>query len=194
MGGITIKIPKPYPKQIEFYKAKTRYIAYGGARGGGKSHAARTKTVLLALRYPGLQILLLRRTLPELRENHTIPLLRMLSGVARYKEQSKEFVFENGSRIVLGYCAAERDVLQYQGQAYDVIFMEEATQFTEFQFQALTECNRSSGLCREAFSPRMYFTCNPGGVGHEWVKRLFITRDYRRSERAEDYTFIPAKV
>jgi phage terminase large subunit len=194
MGGITIKIPKPYPKQIEFYRAKTRYIAYGGARGGGKSHAARTKTVLLALRYPGLQILLLRRTLPELRENHTIPLLRMLSGVARYKEQSKEFVFENGSRIVLGYCAAERDVLQYQGQAYDVIFMEEATQFTEFQFQALTECNRSSGLCREAFSPRMYFTCNPGGVGHEWVKRLFITRDYRRSERAEDYTFIPAKV
>ena len=40
----------------------------------------------------------------------------------------------------------------------------------------------------------MYYTCNPGGVGHAWVKRLFIDRDYRNSERPEDYDFIPAKV
>jgi phage terminase large subunit len=25
----------PNPKQIEFFKATTRHIAYGGARGGG---------------------------------------------------------------------------------------------------------------------------------------------------------------
>ncbi|MEG2361825.1 MAG: phage terminase large subunit, partial [Christensenella sp.] len=88
----------------------------------------------------------------------------------------------------------EKDVLQYQGQAYDVIIMEEATQFTEFQYQTLTESNRSSGMCAEKFSPRMYLTCNPGGVGHAWVKRLFIDKHYIGSERAEDYAFIPAKV
>lgn len=111
----------------------------------------------------------MRRTLIELRENHVIPLRKLLKSdskdenekIAQYKEQSKEFLFPNGSRIVLGYCANEGDVLQFQGQAYDVIFMEEATQFTEFQFQALTESNRSSGLCKVPFSPRMYFTCNP---------------------------------
>lgn len=189
-----LNIPAPYVQQQLFYKAKTKYIAYGGARGGGKSHAARTKAVLLALHYPGIQILLLRRTLPELRENHTIPLQMMLDGIAAYRERTKEFLFPSGSRILLGYCRAERDVLQYQGQAYDVIFMEEATQFTEFQFQALTESNRSSGMCRKAFSPRMYFTCNPGGVGHGWVKRLFIEKRYEKREQAEDYTFIPAKV
>ena len=81
--------------------------------------------------------------------------------LATYKEQTKEFLFPNGSRIVLGYCDNENDVLQYQGQAYDVIGMEEATQFTEFQFQTLTESNRSSGMCQVAFSPRMYFTANP---------------------------------
>lgn len=37
-------------------------------------------------------------------------------------------------------------------------------------------------------------TCNPGGVGHAWVKRLFIDRDYTASENPEDYEFIPAKV
>ena len=31
-------------------------------------------------------------------------------------------------------------------------------------------------------------------MGHAWVKRLFIDRDYRNSERSEDYVFIPAKV
>ena len=40
----------------------------------------------------------------------------------------------------------------------------------------------------------MYYTCNPGGAGHGWVKRLFIDRRYRGSERAEDYVFIPARV
>lgn len=149
---------------------------------------------MLALNYPGIQILLLRRTLAELRENHTIPLQKLLLGIAQYKDQSKEFVFPNASRIVLGYCAAESDVLQYQGQAYDVIFLEEATQFTEFQFTTLTESNRSSGLCKVKFTPRMYFTCNPGGVGHAWVKRLFIDRIYQNKERPEDYVFIKSLV
>lgn len=186
--------PPPYPRQVEFFKANARYIAYGGARSGGKSWAARVKACLLCLSYPGIQVLLLRRTFAELQENHTLPLQAMLRQVAEYREKLKAFVFPNGSRLKLGYLSAERDVLQYQGQAYDVMFLEEATQFTEFQFQALTESNRASGGCKKEFSPRMYLTCNPGGVGHGWVKRLFVDRDYRGSERPEDYVFIKATV
>ena len=187
-------IPKPHEKQLEFFKAKEIRVAYGGARGGGKSWAARVKASLLCLRYEGIQILLLRRTFPELRENHIIPLQKMLRGIAIYKETSHDFTFPNGSRIVLGYCKSESDVLQYQGQAYDVIFMEEATQFTEFQYQTLTEISRSSGMMNEKFKPRIYLTCNPGGIGHSWVKRLFIDRQYKNSEKAEDYRFIKSTV
>ena len=191
-----------YPKQLEFCQAVNKYICFGGARGGGKSHVSRIKMVLLALYYPGIQILLLRRTLKELRENHVLQLQKMLKGIAQYKESSKEFIFPNGSRIVLGYCEAEKDVLQYQGQAYEVITMEEATLFTEFQFQSLTESNRMSGNMTGKnangedieFTPRMYFTCNPGGVGHAWVKRLFIDKDYRGTENPDDYLFIPSTV
>ena len=39
----------------------------------------------------------------------------------------------------------------------------------------------------------MYLTCNPGGVGHAWVKRLFVDRQYVSGERPEDYEFIQAK-
>ncbi len=183
-----------YPKQIEFCKATNKYICYGGARGGGKSHVSRIKMCLLAFNYPGIQILLLRRTLKELRENHVLQLQKLLKNIANYKDNTKEFLFPNGSRIVLGYCDNEKDVLQYQGQAYEVIVLEEATHFTEFQFQTLTESNRMSGNLKKAFVPRMYFTCNPGGVGHAWVKRLFIDKDYKVTENPEDYIFIPSLV
>ncbi len=189
-----LNIDAPNKKQEEFFNANTKFVAYGGARGGGKSWAARIKIILLSLNYPGIQILLLRRTYPQLKENHIIPLMKLLKDTAVYKDTDKAFLFYNGSRIKLGYCDNERDVLQYQGQSYDVIFMEEATQFTEFQFQCLTECNRSSGFLKKKFKPRFYLTCNPGGVGHGWVKRLFIDRLYKNSEKKEDYTFIKSLV
>lgn len=120
--------------------------------------------------------------------------MTQLKDIAKYNAEAKEFNFPNGSRILLGYCSAESDVLQYQGQAYDVIFLEEATHFTEFQFETLTESNRSSGMMKEKFPPRMYFTCNPGGIGHTWVKRLFIDKDYRNKEHPNNYDFIPSTV
>lgn len=182
---------EPNPRQKLFFEATGRYIAYGGARGGGKSWAMRRKFVLLANNYPELRLLLLRRTLPELQENHIVPLMKELSGYAQYNRDQKVIKFPNGSRIKLGYCDQEADVFQYQGQEYDVVGLEEATQFTETQMLYLTTCNRST---RTDFKPRMYFTCNPGGVGHEWVKRLFIDRNYKASEKPEEYVFIPAKL
>ena len=68
-------IETPNEKQKLFFTAKTRFIAYGGARGGGKSWAVRKKAMLLALGYPGIRILIMRRTFPELRENHILPLM-----------------------------------------------------------------------------------------------------------------------
>ncbi|MBX6361977.1 MAG: hypothetical protein IRZ03_18125 [Acidobacterium ailaaui] len=190
MGELTLK-GYPNPRQIEFFKATAKHIAYGGARGGGKSWAMRRKFVLLALKYPDLKLLLLRRTLPELRENHVMPLMRELYGFARYKEQDKMFIFPNGSRIVLGYCDAEKEVYRYQGHEYDVIGLEEATHFTEAMRDFFETCNRST---RTDFKPRMYYTSNPGGVGHAWFKRLFIDRQFKVTENPDDYVFITAKV
>lgn len=191
MGKVINLKGYPNPRQIEFFKATARHIAYGGSRGGGKSWAMRRKFVLLAMNYPNLKILLLRRTMPELLENHLLPLQSELYGFANYKDTQKSFIFPNGSRIKLGYCDAEKDIYQYQGQEFDVIGLEEATHFTEAQKDFLTTCNRST---RTDFKPRMYYTSNPGNVGHVWFKRLFIDRQYRNKERSEDYIFIPAKV
>ncbi len=152
----------PNARQQAFFAADTRYVAYGGARGGGKSWAVRKKAALLALRYPACKIMILRRTLPELRENHTRPLSADLNGIAVYKESDRTLTFPNGSLIRLGFCGNDSDVLQYQGQEYDFIFIDEATQLTEYQYMWISSCCR--GVNR--IPKRIYLTCNPGGVGH----------------------------
>ena len=60
--NLTLEIDPPSEKQILFLKAKTKHVGFGGARGGGKSWAVRTKAKLLAFRYPGIRILIVRRT------------------------------------------------------------------------------------------------------------------------------------
>lgn len=185
-----IAIETPNPKQEQFFNCEARFVAYGGARGGGKSWALRRKAALMAFAYAGIRILIVRRTFGELWENHVLPLKKELAGAARYREAEKSFLFENGSRISLGYCDGSGDVLRYQGMEFDVIFIDEATQITEYQFEALSASVRGAN----GFPKRVYLTCNPGGVGHEWVKRLFIDRVYREGEAPEEYAFIPAKL
>lgn len=181
----------PNPRQQEFFCSTARHTAYGGARGGGKSWAMRRKMVMLAMRYPHLRLLLLRRSLQELRENHVLPLQSELLGFATFKKDERAFIFPNGSRLVLGYCDTDSDVLQYQGAEYDVIGFEEATHFKEEWIVFICTALRTT---KTYFRPRVYYTCNPGGVGHAFIKRLFIDRRFEGAERPEDYVFIPAVV
>ena len=180
----------PNERQKKFFSSRAKYTAYGGARGGGKSWALRRKLVAMCLRYEGLHCLLIRRSLSELRTNHTIPLLQEYGSLMTFSAADGCLRFKNGSRIDLGYCASDRDVLRYQGQEYDVIAIDEATQLSEYRFSIFKACLRGAN----DFPHRMYLTCNPGGIGHSWVKRLFIDKKYRFGETPEDYSFIPALV
>ena len=65
-----LTMDRPNPRQQEFLRCRKKYVAFGGARGGGKSWAVRAKAKLLALRYPGIRLLLVRRTYQELEANH----------------------------------------------------------------------------------------------------------------------------
>ncbi len=191
-----LRIPRPSERQADFLLDRHKYIAYGGARGGGKSWAVRVKAVLLCLKYPGIKVMIIRKTYPELQENHIIPLCELLrcyaedagARVAEYNDTKKHMVFPNGSRILFRYCDDDRDSLRFQGTEVDVLFVDEATQQPEERMDRLRACVRGVN----GFPKRIYYTCNPGGVGHGWVKRLFIDRRFREGERGEDYRFIRA--
>jgi len=181
---------KPNRKQAQAFCARKRHVAYGGARGGGKSWFVREKARMLAIRYPGIHMLIVRKTYPELMKNHVEQLLTMLGGMASYNRQEKIFRFFNGSMLTLGYCACDGDADQYQGTEYDVIFIDEATNLKQEWIQRIVACMRGVN----DFPKRVYYTCNPGGVGHGYIKRLFIDRRYEPGENPEDYEFIQALV
>ena len=190
-----INLPSPSPKQELFLTDTHRYVAFGGARGGGKSWAVRIKAILLALKHKGIRICIIRRTYPELMENHIKPLKAMLKcgtkgSVARYNDSRKELKFRNGSEILFRYCKAEKDLDNFQGTEYDVIFMDEATQLRQEWIEKIDVCVRST----ELFPKRTYFTCNPGGVSHGYFKRLFIDKKFEGEEDPEDYSFIQSLV
>lgn len=180
----------PNAKQKEFFASRAKYTAYGGARGGGKSWALRRKLVGLCLNYEGIRCLLVRRTYTELKSNHLAPLLTEYGEILEFSDSEKTVSFPNGSKIILGYLSSDRDALRYQGQEYDVIAIDEATQLSEYQFSIFKACLRGVN----DMPKRIYLTCNSGGIGHSWVKRLFIDRDFRSNEDPMEYKFIPALV
>lgn len=184
----SLPMPPPNPKQRRAFLAKSRYVAYGGARGGGKSWFVRWKAVLLCLRYPGIKVLITRKTFRELLNNHITPLLGLIGSLAAYNSSDKIFTFPNGSSISFGYCAADSDLEQYQGAEYDVWFADEAGQFREEWLTQIDACVRGVN----DFPKRTYYTLNPGGPSHGYFKRLFLDRNFTPEEHPEDYTFIQA--
>lgn len=188
---VRVEMGRPSEKQKLFLMEKHKYIAFGGARGGGKSWAVRAKAISLCLRYEGITVMIIRRSYPELRANHIEPMRRQLGRtVAVYNDAKKEYRFDNGSLIMFRYCASERDMDNYQGTEADVIFIDEATQFSEEVFRMFVACLRGVN----EFPKRVYLTCNPGGKGHGWVKRLFIERRFNDDEDPDDYAFIQSLV
>lgn len=148
------------PKQALFYASRTLYTCYGGARGGGKTHAVRVKAVGGAFTWPGIKILIMRRTYPELQSNHIEPILKMVpTELTRYNGTTHTLYFENGSIIRFGHWSGVQSEDEYRGQEYDWIFLDEATMFTEREFRYMGSILRGVN----EIPKRFYLTCNPGG-------------------------------
>lgn len=180
--------------QREFIDAKADEVLFGGAAGGGKSYGQLVDALLYALKYPKSRQLILRRTFPELEHSIIFTSLNLFpKEVAKYKSANHTWEFLNGSLIEFGYCAAETDVIRYQGAEYDVVRFDELTHFTEDQYTYLL--SRIRGV--NPYPKQIKSSTNPGGIGHSWVKRRFIdgfTPNEVHNENGFSRVFIPSFV
>jgi len=180
---------KPTPKQADFLLLSCKEALYGGAAGGGKSDAL----LMAGLQYvtiPKYSAILFRRTYADL----ALPGALMDRSMewlgptdAHFDSQKHLWTFPSGATLAFGNMERERDRFRYQSAEFQYIGFDELTQFTEPQYRYMF--SRIRRLENSAVPLRMRSASNPGNIGHDWVKRRFLTegREYGR-------VFIPAKL
>ncbi len=173
--------------QAAKYIGRGYRIFFGGSRGGGKTHLALAVAVLSAKRYPGLRIMIVRHTMPELLENFVVPLTQKYPEHIfkyRYRVVDKVAVFDNGSRIIFKAIENENDTKKVQGVEYQLLIIDEAPNFTESVLFKLYGSLRRN-VIQKNFIPTVLMTGNPGGVSDRYFKTRFIRPDYNQWTEGE---------
>jgi phage terminase large subunit len=128
--------------------------------------------------FPGLKFLYLRKVLKRASESMADLRRKVLKHVPHTYSNST-IVLPNGSRMLLGGYVNENQIDSYLGLEYDAIVLEDATTLTASKFLTIDLALRTS---RQDFRPRMYLSANPGGVGHQWFKKLLVDPWVRHEE------------
>ena len=183
--------------QTEFLAADEKDVLYGGAAGGGKSYAM----LVDPLRYAhkkAHRALILRRSMPELREliDKSRELYPQAFPGCKFREVEKVWNFPSGAKIEFGFLERDADVYRYQGQAYSWIGFDEITHLpTEFGWNYLASRLRTTDPDIKTY---LRCTANPGGVGAHWVKKRYVDSNSPNESFIGDdglsRKFIPARL
>lgn len=187
----------PTAKQAEFHRSTADELLFGGAKSPGKSCALTMEGVAYALEYPKSQPHIFRETFDDLEANIIEEFKnRVPASLYRYDAIKHNAYMDNGSTIKFRYIKNLQDAKSYQGRSIPWIGIDEVTKHDEPTVQEILSCNRSA----EGFPVRARFTSNPGGKGHQWVKKRFVAgTQYGRLPYIDPVTgnviqFIPATV
>jgi hypothetical protein len=164
-------------------------IGYGGAKGGAKSHALRACMVIRRITHPGTNALVFRRTYPNLWENHIQRLMIEWPDLySKYwSSENKALMLPGNSTVLFRYADTLADVMEMRGREFGDMAIDEATDETEEELKILFSSCRSPVA---GFKPKIALGFNPGGVGHAFVKRLFIDKMPTPEEAAMRPRFI----
>ncbi len=188
---------QPNRKQEIFHACPADEAVYGGAKGGGKSCALVMEALAYGLENAGAIIYLFRETYDDLEANLIREWKEKVPRELYTYHESKHFAtLINGTVVKFRYIRNYSDAEGYQGRSMDWIGVDELTKHEKRSIQVLLSCLRSP----KGFKPRFRGTCNPGGIGHVWVKEDYIeATEYGTKTTTDPITgntrvFVPAKV
>lgn len=182
------------PKQAAYLKLVDEgtysRLGEGGSRGGGKSKTLRDVQLFRRLKYPDTIGWLFRRTLEELRDNHIDPLFRDYSGLGEYwHSDARELVFPNKSKLQFKIGETEGDILKNRGKQAMDISVDESNLMRESEMRELGMCCRWPGYAEHQCKLMEGF--NPGGIGHNRIRRIYIDKTFLSNEVPGMYHFTP---
>lgn len=153
----------------EFYMATDPEVLAVGPAGTGKTLAACWKLHHIALRVPEVRILMVRKVLEDLKAgalatytNHVKPELDNVNTFGGNRFYPGEFRYDNGSVLQVVGMDKPGKVMSAE---YDVIYVNEATELTEEDWESLKSRLRNGKLAYQ----QLIGDCNPSGPRH-WLR------------------------
>lgn len=158
--------------QKAYFDCPIQEILFGGSRGGGKSDGILgkwgAKAEMYGKAYNGVffrQEMPQQDDLTERAKDIYCPL------GASWIEYKKTFYFAGGGRLRFRPLESVRDADKYQGQNLSDAAVEEAGNYASSDpIDRLHGCLRSV----HGVPVQLTLTANPGGAGHQWIKRRYI--------------------
>lgn len=190
----------PLPRQVEAMEAvesgRYRWILFGGALGGSKSHFLRWLAYRRCLMVPSYRALLLRRTYPELEKTHMreAEIEGPKIGANVLLSRKPPIVeFPRNSILEFGHCQDAKNVSNYLSAEYDLILFDELVTFEEKMVALISTRARTH---KEGVTPQIVSGTNPGGVGGLWVRDRWLEKNVDKVKfpgyRPEQYHYIPS--
>lgn len=159
--------PRGAARQLFSIRAPELLLA--GPAGTGKSRAWLEKLHLIAAKYPGVRILIVRKTLQSLKSSTLVTfdekVQPALDGVVFHGDTAKRpahYEYPNGSVIVIGGMDRPTKVLSSE---YDVIYVPEATEVGESDWETLSTRLRNGKMPYQQIGG----DCNPDAPTH-WLR------------------------
>lgn len=187
-------------KQLQAAQAVKQniYTLYGGSAGGGKSYFLRWEALNLLLYYTGkygirgVRVGLFCEDYPALKERHLSKIEFEFPDWLGTLNKS-EHEFRLNAQYGSGVIAFRNldDPSKYLSSEFAAILVDELTKNPRETFDFLNMRRRWPGIN----DTRFVGSSNPGGIGHAFVKKLWIDRDFTGERyNPKDFQFIRARV
>lgn len=189
------------PKQLMAIEVADshKYTLFGGSAGPGKSYWLRWYMVRTLIKWGkefnllGIRGAMFCEDYPTLKDRQISKMeVEFPSWLGKIKDTKTDglafYIDEKfGGHVLL--LRNLDDPSKYLSSEFAMIGVEELTMNEEMKFHRLRSRLRWTGIPE----PKFIAATNPGGVGHEWVKRYFVDRIFPKHEQeAEKFAYVPA--